>query len=495
MFTTLLIFVSIVVLFYKYVTYRQSYWKRKGIKGPKPTFLAGNLFNSFLQKEAFADDVDRIYKQYKDRQGVIGIYQLLKPTLMVTDSQIVKHVLVENFKNFHMNGFEKLLNEKSDPLLAYNPFFRSGDAWKDKRSEVTPAFSPARIKAMYPLIESVCEKMKEYIEKAANSGQALEGKDLSSRYTCDVVTKCIFSADAMSFENENNEIRKQAANIFGSSFFSIIFFTMMEICPALFKTLRIGFVPKATEAFFRDLMRQAIDHRQKSNVNSQDYLDFLLQMQKKKGLSDLEVAASGITFFLDGLETSAVGISYILYELASNKEVQDKLREELKSAENLDYDTLVNLPYLDQVFHESLRMHPPAGFLNRVCTEPIELDIGKEKKFFVEKGTTLLLPIHSIHYDDANYDEPEKFKPDRFNDGAIKDYRDNGKWLTFGDGPRTCLGQRFAKAQSKACIATILLNFEISVNEKTMTPLRLDPKDFLGSALGGIWLNFKKINN
>lgn len=105
-----------------------------------------------------------------------------------------------------------------------------------------------------------------------------------------------------------------------------------------------------------------------------------------------------------------------------------------------------------------------------------------------------MIPIWSIHYDPRIYDEPEKFKPERFNDGTVKDYKDKGQWLVFGDGPRTCLGQRFAKAQSKACVATIVKNFEMTVDKKTITPLRLDPKEFLGTSAGGIWLNFKKIN-
>lgn len=106
----------------------------------------------------------------------------------------------------------------------------------------------------------------------------------------------------------------------------------------------------------------------------------------------------------------------------------------------------------------------------------------------------MVVPIWSIHHDPNIYDEPEKFKPERFNDGAIKDYKEKGQWLSFGDGPRTCLGQRFAKAQSKACVATIVKNFEMTVNKKTITPLQLDPKEFLGISLGGLWLNFKKID-
>lgn len=85
---------------------------------------------------------------------------------------------------------------------------------------------------------------------------------------------------------------------------------------------------------------------------------------------------------------------------------------------------------------------------------------------------------------------PERFNPEN---GGIKAFRDKGVLLPFGDGPRICLGMRFALMQSKAAIAHIVRNFEISVNEKTMRPLVIDPKEFLNVKAGGIWLDFKPI--
>lgn len=86
--------------------------------------------------------------------------------------------------------------------------------------------------------------------------------------------------------------------------------------------------------------------------------------------------------------------------------------------------------------------------------------------------------------------------PERFNseNGGLKAFKDKGVYLAFGDGPRICIGMRFALMQSKAAIAHLVKNFEITVNEKTKQPLTIDPKEFLNIKIGGIWLDFKPIN-
>lgn len=85
--------------------------------------------------------------------------------------------------------------------------------------------------------------------------------------------------------------------------------------------------------------------------------------------------------------------------------MQEKLREEIKSASSRDdstrvtYDELMELPYLDQVIYESLRKNPPLTFSNRECSEPIQLDGVKGHRIEIEKGLRVFIPILSIHHD------------------------------------------------------------------------------------------------
>ena len=90
-------------------------------------------------------------------------------------------------------------------------------------------------------------------------------------------------------------------------------------------------------------------------------------------------------------------------------------------------------------------MHPPGTFTARECNEPIEIEGVKGKKFLIEKKLAIYIPILEVHYDPENYEDPEKFNPERFDDGGIKDYKDKCLFLPFGDGPRMCLGNLLSR--------------------------------------------------
>lgn len=146
---------------------------------------------------------------------------------------------------------------------------------------------------------------------------------------------------------------------------------------------------------------------------------------------------------------------------------------------------------------ESLRLHPVLNSHTRECTKECSLKLSNGKTLKVEKGTKILLPIYSISRDPEHYgSDAGDFNPDRFNDenGGIKLFRDKEVLFPFGDGPRICLGQRFALTQIKCCIAHILTTFDISLSEKMPSQPELDPMQLLVCYKGGVWLKYKTID-
>lgn len=498
MFITITLIISAIAAIYLYVTWNIGYWKKRNVPGPSPIPGLGNFPSFLLQKRPVVEEMDDVYREYKPKYNFVGVFSNRSPRILITSAELVKDILSKNFKNFHDNEFGELTNKEIDPLLGRNPFLLTGDEWKAKRAEITPAFTTSRMKALFPLVEDVCSRMTKYVKQ--NRGSALDTKELSAKFTTDVVSSCIFACDAQSFTSEKPEIREQGRKLIDQSFSSILTLIFIFNFPKLANLFKVSFIPKSLEKFFTNLMEDAIRHRGASGTTRVDYLDYLISLKKKKEISELDMAAHGVTFFIDGFETSSVAICFMLYEIARNSEVQKRLRQELQKATNNDgtvsYDSLLELPYLDQVVNEGLRLWPPAGFLSKKCVEPMELPLTGTRNVTIEKDVCAIINLWSLHRDPEYYNDPLTFNPDRFSPetGGTSPYREKGCFIPFGDGPRQCLGMRFARMQVKRCLYEVVNNFEITVNPKTKEPMKLDPKQILTMPFGGIWLDYKPIS-
>uniref|UniRef100_A0A1L8E4E5 Putative cytochrome n=1 Tax=Nyssomyia neivai TaxID=330878 RepID=A0A1L8E4E5_9DIPT len=488
---------SIVTGIYFFLKWNYNHWEKRGIPSPEPGLLVGNFPGAVTQKNHIIYEMQKIYEEYKERYSFIGIYNMRTPQLMVTDAAIAKDILINKFKNFHDNEFADMTDKERDPVFGRNPFLLKGEEWKQKRAEITPAFTQLRIKATYPVMEDVYGRMKKYILK--ENSQAIEARELAAKFTTDVVSSCIFGIDAGSFVDEKPEIREMGRRLTEFTPKIIFYFLLVQLIPSIRNVAKLSFSDKISEKFFINIMRDAIDLRQKSKNDRADYLHYLLELREKKNLTDVDLVGHAITFFVDGFETSSIVLSFALYELAKYPETQKKLRQEIRDViqkhGDISFEVIHEMPYLEMVVSETLRLHPPGPFVSKRCTETCELQMAENQMKTIEKGTPVVIPIYNIHRDARYFEDPEKFIPERFapERGGTKVYRENGSYLPFGDGPRICLGMRFAQAQLRAAIVSIVKDFELTVDSKTSENLLLNPSQLLPSVLGGVWLQFKEI--
>jgi cytochrome P450 len=254
-----------------------------------------------------------IFSDFKGRANFIGIYQMRSPRVFILDPQMAKDVLVKNFKHFRENEFSKMFEEKDNPLFARNPFLARADSWKEKRTEISPAFSSNRMKAMHPLVESVCNRLTSYIN--TNINEPFEGKVLALKFLIEAVAICVFGIEANTLQKEDSELQQMSKRLTKPSAMTIIKVIISAIFPPLQKFMKIQFIADDVNAFFLNLFDQAFDYRTKSKIERDDYLDFLITLQKKKGFSSTDIAGHSITFFSDGIESSSVLISHMLYEV------------------------------------------------------------------------------------------------------------------------------------------------------------------------------------
>jgi cytochrome P450 len=225
----------------------------------------------------------------------------------------------------------------------------------------------------------------------ANERHPLDSRDISSRYTCDVISNCLLGIDARSFDDKNCEIYNQSKEI------------LRSIGVAVTSMWTKKCIPANGERFFTNLVKDSIKYRKENQIARDDFLAHVIATKEKKNLNEVETTALAWNFYMNAYDTSAIGLHYMLYELANNQKVQNKLRDEISSNLNdegaIEFEKILELEYLDQVFYETLRLHPPLTFTTKVCSEPYELNALKGHKTIMPKGATALISFYSIHRD------------------------------------------------------------------------------------------------
>lgn len=249
---------------------------------------------------------------------------------------------------------------------------------------------------MYAMIAQGAKRWVDFINQEIHNdpSKTFTARDITSRYTCDVISNCLFGFDADSFTNKKSPIFH-----FGHKFIRGIMDSLISVLP---RTMLSDDVVQ----FFTNMAKEAINFRLENKIpkiQRDDMLAQIIALQQAKGLDDLDVLGHCMTLFLDSFETSAITIQNALYYLAKDKRIQSKLRVEIiKSVDEggfLSYDEVSELLYLDQVFYETLRLHPGLVFTTRVCSEDFEVVEPGQGTIVIKKNSSLWIPIHSIQRD------------------------------------------------------------------------------------------------
>ncbi|KAH8299854.1 hypothetical protein KR044_006988, partial [Drosophila immigrans] len=496
-------------LLYNYYVNTYTYWQRRGVPYEKPLPLLGNM-KGVGTKIHFRDVYLRYYKHYKGKTPFAGMFMFLKRVAFIIDLDLVKQVLIKDFKVFQDRG---VFNNVRDEPLTGHLFSLEGEEWKAMRHKLTPVFTSGKMKHMFSVVVEVGHHLTSTMGKYAKAAVADDGdvevKELCARFTTDVIGTCAFGLECNSLADANAEFRAKGRSIFEKARHPRLLQAFIFTNAKLARKLRFKALPDDISKFFMDAVTSTVDHRLKNGIKRNDFLDQLIELRAEneeaaragkgidlsKGLTIEQMAAQAFVFFIAGFETSSSTMAFCLYELAQQQDVQQHLREEIEtvlkelSDGEITYDAINKIPYLDQVISETLRKHSIVSHLMRQAGEDYKVP---GTKLVIEKGTTLLIPIYAIHRDPEIYPDPERFDPTRFEPEAIK-ARHQYAYLPFGEGPRNCIGERFGKMQTKIGLISLLRHFKFSVSKYTDVPLVLDPSSLPLSTKNGIHLKVERL--
>ncbi|KAI8078481.1 cytochrome P450 [Thamnidium elegans] len=238
--------------------------------------------------------------------------------------------------------------------------------------------------------------------------------------------------------------------------------------PGFMKQLPIEQNRKFEEA--KKLMHTIVDEvvaerkRSPDATNSEkDLLGFMLNARDEHnlGLSDENIRDQVITFLIAGHETTSATLSFSFYEIARNKEIQQKVLQEIANA-GITHDKLPTseqigkLKYIRMLVKECLRLYTPVGNLNRYCLKDCILPGG----YLLKKDSTAVVNLRSMHWSDEVYPDAMKFDPERWTPEE-EQKRNRFSWLPFSNGVRSCIGMAFAYQEILTVLSMVLSKFEI----------------------------------
>nr|ADP22309.1 P450 monooxygenase [Bactrocera dorsalis] len=493
------LFVAAATLLFLWYRKGLNYWAERGVVHDKPSLIYGNM-RGVGRTQTLRDPFQNFYQKYKHVAPFGGFYLSLRAAVVLFDLDLIRNVLVKDFANFVNRG--NYYNVKDDPISGH-VFNLDGASWRHMRAKLTPTFTSAKMKYMFPTVVAVAKEFVKVLEREATtlasdadaSKQGIEIRDLMARFTTDVIGGCAFGLECNSLNEPNTEFRVMGKKVFSQRRHGRFVFAFAQAYPNLARKLGIKMTPNDVSTFFRKVVHDTVSYRERTGIQRNDFLNLLLELKKQEnGLSLDEIAAQSFVFFLAGLETSSSTMSFALYELALHPEIQDKARAEIESVlarydGEITYEGVREMQYLYQIFCETLHKYSIASITMRRTMNDYHVP---NTKHVIEKGVIVIIPIDAIHRDPEIYPDPERFDPTRFEpEAAAKRHPMTG--LPFGEGPRNCIGLRFGKMQALVGMALLLKNFKFTLAPQTKVPLEIKMDSFVLSSKDGIHLNVERI--
>ncbi|MEH2254167.1 cytochrome P450 [Nostoc sp.] len=365
-------------------------------------------------------------------------------------------------------------NEIFKPQLGENSLIvQDGERHQRQRKLIMPPFHGEQ---MLNYGQQICEITQQVVEQL-KPGETFIARHLSEDITMTIILKVVFGIDqGLRFEKLKNLMATWLGLTSSPLSASVL------LLPSLQKDLGAwspwGRYLRLRRQIDEILMVEILEHRQQAQTSRFDILSLLIKAKYENGesMSDAELRDNLLTLLNAGHETTATAIAWALYWIHQQPEIYQKVLHELQSLNTPDPLLIAQLPYLTAVCQETLRIYPVVLFtFPRITLRSVNL-----RGYDVASGTYVTPCIYLTHRREDLYPQPEKFQPERFINRKYSSY----EFWPFGGGSRQCLGQVFALFEMKLILATILLNYQLKLEEKApVTPAR---RGFLLAPQGGV---------
>ncbi|VFQ99067.1 unnamed protein product [Cuscuta campestris] len=444
------LFISLLLLLFPLYLI-SKHFRRKIKNHPPAPFLAlpviGHLY---LLKKPLHRTLTRISKRY----GPVVLLDLgSRKVLTVSSPSAAEECLSKNdvvFANRPRLMVGKYIGYNYTSLV-WAPY---GDHWRNLRRIVaTEILSNNRLQTLHEIRADEVKSMLRKLSSASDSDSPADMKTLFFELMLNLLMRMIagkrYYGDEVGDIGEAERFKEIVKEVFLLSGVNNVGDYVPALSRASGDLLKLQ---HKRDAFFQDLIadcRERIDNGGETAAgNKKSFVEVLLTLQTEdpKYYNDETIRALMSVILAAGTDTSVATMEWALSLLLNHPQVLKKARKEIDhliGRERLiaEFD-LANLPYLSCIIKETMRMYP-AGPLGVAHESSKECTVGG---YLIPKGTMLLLNFYSIHRDPKYWEDPESFKPERFEGlEGVMGAKDHGyKWMPFGSGRRGCPGEGLA---------------------------------------------------
>ena len=356
-------------------------------------------------------------------------------------------ILVTDYRDF---SWEEGLLAELIPFIGYG-LLTTDDGRHDRaRKLLAPAFYPARIRAYgEQMVSRACDAVDEL-----EQGEVVElhgwSREVALKIAGDVLLGMETSRERAEYFAEHFE--KGLSNYDG-----YFWQTLFMRGPGSQQSRMKRHVSKLDE-----VVRDEIDERRKWPAGGESILDLLCHAEADgQRFSPQEIRDHLFTLLFAGHDTTAATVAWLFTLVCRHPDVYARLDDEIDQVLGdrppTSSDLFDEMPWLDQVVKETLRLYPPAWFGPRMARKDFSI-----YGFTIPARTHVTYCSWATHRLPELFEDPEAFKPERFEESKCRAMQP-GAYVPFGRGPRTCIGMRFGELEAKILTVTLMQRFRLEL--------------------------------
>ncbi|KAJ7169429.1 cytochrome P450 [Mycena filopes] len=400
--------------------------------------------------------------------------------LSITDERAVAFIVGEGIYRFPKPDgvrvwFHKTLGEG---IL----WVEGKEAHEKQRRSLAPALTPQSVRKFthifYETSAKLAARWTKILDNSESEEVEIEVTNWAGRFALDTVARAAFSYDFNLLSGEPDALAEALdgltnnENKLSSFYMRALFWVFPPILSVGKKGEMIRKVKAELGAIASKMWRDAKVALDSHSIENDKTVMALMRKLTLKAdavsgqqLHEDEIVAQMRTVLSAGYETVSAIVAWVLHELAMNPRLQNTLREEISSPGDPSFDELNSqFPILDSVVLETLRLHPPILENHHQAAETISIPLAypvpgsSVSHLVIPKGTVLSIPVNVLQRDPKIWGEDAHlFRAERWHSSETRH-----NLFAFSEGPRSCIGKKFALTEIKALTLTLIRQFSFT---------------------------------